>query len=252
MIKAAIEKIQELTRPVTIFANNGRQYSTYPLELIKNSEEHKPETLMVFGLTGFMEYIEKMAVTDSIPDTNLAIHIRNATDVALISQLQHSNQNKRFEYVRAYLPFKGFNFNAWMPLEDFVIALQTQFVAHDRIDQLLNFLGNIASDNVAINKDDKFSQSVELRTGIRMKETTKVQNPIHLRPWRTFREISQPAVNCLLRLRQGHGGIQCSLWIADGECWQLDAIISIKKLLNDWLRHNSLLATNLQNLPIIG
>jgi len=59
-------------------------------------------------------------------------------------------------------------------------------------------------------------------------------NPIRLRPYRTFREIEQPASLFVLRLQKGRDGElpRAALFEADGGQWKLEACQAIKHWLD--------------------
>ena len=50
----------------------------------------------------------------------------------------------------------------------------------------------------------------------------KVPNPVILRPYRTFMEVTQPAISCVFRVRKGP---ELSLHEADGGEWRLFAML---------------------------
>jgi hypothetical protein len=54
---------------------------------------------------------------------------------------------------------------------------------------------------------------------------------VELRPYRTFREIEQPASKFVLRVKRGGEGQKpgCALFEADGGFWKLEAIENIRK-----------------------
>lgn len=57
-----------------------------------------------------------------------------------------------------------------------------------------------------------------------------VPNPVYLKPFRTFTEITQPESAFVLRMRES-GGIQVALFEADGGAWKNEAILAIKDYL---------------------
>lgn len=64
-----------------------------------------------------------------------------------------------------------------------------------------------------------------------------------LRPYRTFREVEQPASEFVFRLRSLNGEVPwCALFEADGGKWKLDAVLKIKA----WLEAEEL------KIPIIA
>jgi hypothetical protein len=242
MIKAAIDRILGLAEP-TIITMHDTKYSNQKLERIRAPREYAPDTIKVHTLTGLRDFFanEHDMINESLGDI-LGIHILSHKEVNIIGQLQPDNANTRFDYAKAVMDLEGFSFNQFMDLERFIIALQSHFVPTEEIETILDHLGSLASEQVKENKDDGFSQTIQVRVGIRMKSNVTIKNPIVLNPWRTFREIEQPPSNCILRLKESGGVMQCALYVADGNAWQLEAIEHIKA----WLE------TNINGIPIIA
>lgn len=63
-----------------------------------------------------------------------------------------------------------------------------------------------------------------------MKAQKKVEPKVKLKPYRTFREIEQPASVFLFRLKNRDGAPpECALFEADGGAWKLEATDKIGK-----------------------
>ncbi|GAG24824.1 unnamed protein product, partial [marine sediment metagenome] len=97
------------------------------------------------------------------------------------------------------------------------------------------------------NIDNKFSQSLQIKTSLTTKANVVIENPINLKPYRTFREVDQPESNFILRYidskhpQNRSGGIEAALFEGDGGAWKLEAIQNIK----NWL-------TEKTEIPVIG
>jgi len=75
---------------------------------------------------------------------------------------------------------------------------------------------------------------VEIKQGLRLKGQEKMVNPVTLRPWRTFRDINQPASEFVVRLdskRGRDGDTQVALFEADGAQWKYQAMAYIDEYL---------------------
>ncbi len=109
------------------------------------------------------------------------------------------------------------------------------FVVNDDRERVLKLVGNIKEENVRQTGDDGVTQSVTARSGIARVEDVPVPNPVTLMPYRTFREVSQPTSDFILRLRSGRNGDMptCALFEADGGAWKLRAIQSIAAYLQE-------------------
>ena len=67
-----------------------------------------------------------------------------------------------------------------------------------------------------------------------MSAEAAVPNPVTLAPFRTFRDVAQPASLFVLRVQGGGETPNVALFEADGGAWRLAAIENIKK----WLEEN--------------
>ena len=95
------------------------------------------------------------------------------------------------------------------------------------ISSLIDVLGNLANEHVTENKDDGLSQTIQVRTGITTRAKVKIENPLSLKPYRTFREVEQPESLFIFRLKN-QNGLHCALYESDGGAWKLEAIKNIK------------------------
>lgn len=236
MIKKAIDRVLELgqIRTITLDEDTYIRQADDLVRLKRPGEEH-PHVMHFQTLTGLEKYIQENP--DGLPLITMMIHVVSFNRVELVGPLQEKNDNDRFVYARAEAKVNAFSFGAWFDLEDFVVALQTMFTkgqeGHpDDVPGILQLLGNVASETVADHKDDGFSQSLQVKTGLSMKSAVKVENPVVVWPYRTFDEIQQPSALAVLRFRQQQGGHpRISLHGSDGGAWARIAMESIA----DWL-----------------
>ncbi|MDX9789038.1 MAG: hypothetical protein RBT11_19845 [Desulfobacterales bacterium] len=228
-IKSAIEKIVSLSGIKTALIGENT-YATDQLHIV-HPAYHTPPTPLAFNtLEGMSGFIKEDIDPDRVANEHLFIHVENYNRVALYGNIDASNENKRFCYAVAALKTEPYEFGdrGWVDIERFVIALQSQFVRTTVVDDIIAMLGNIASEHVKTKKDDGFTQHVQLTTGITTRSSVEVKNPIVLAPYRTFREVAQPELNCILRFKQINDSIACTLFEADGGAWKLEAIKNIK------------------------
>lgn len=253
MIRDAIDKILMLNTDIKIFEIEGRQYTKSELRRIPRPVETAPVLETVHTLTGFVDCIKNFI--PPVDEGRMYVHIRSPYEVMMCGDIQPENFNHRFAYFMAQCKFDEFRFSTlhnpqWYELELFVIALQSLFVPTETITQIIDMLGHIINAHIQENKDDGFTQTLQVRTGLTTKEKVTVKNPVTLQPWRTFREIDQPEVNCILRFRESGGAIHCSLWEADGDLWQYKAMTDIKKWLERALADAGLNTDNYYNLIV--
>jgi hypothetical protein len=104
------------------------------------------------------------------------------------------------------------------------------FEKTDDLVKILEVVGNVKEENVSNYSDDGVTQSVVARKGIARVENVVVPNPVVLVPYRTFMEIQQPASKFVFRMSDGP---QAAIYEADGGAWELEAMMSIKKYLQE-------------------
>lgn len=111
-----------------------------------------------------------------------------------------------------------------------MIALQSRFMGTGDRDKLLLFLGaGIRSEDIGESTDTGYAQTVALKRGVHIVQTdpAPVPNPVTLAPFRTFRDVAQPASLFVFRVRKSRtGGVAPELRLieADGGTWSLTAI----------------------------
>src|SRR5262245_42483150 len=104
-------------------------------------------------------------------------------------------------------PPGAFSFGTWVDAESYNIALQTMFEDSGDRAKVLEVVGNISTEGVTTFDDDGVTQGVVARAGVRLGKLVGVPNPVTLAPFRTFRDIEQPASKFVLRVR-GEAGDQ--------------------------------------------
>lgn len=228
MIREAIDKILELAHPnfTTLY---DRDFSDRQLHLIKMPSENLAKPVVFRSLKGFCEFVND---NHEILDDEFVM-VAGPHEVLFLDKLDDLNQ--RQNWAQAVWRSEPFKFGQYMLLEEFIVSLDTMFVPSAKIEDLKNLLGHIANENIKTHTDDGFSQSIQVKTGITTKAEVKIENPIRLRPYRTFLEVEQPEVPCLLRMRNRESSIQVALWAADGGQWELEAMDKIGNYLRSVL-----------------
>ena len=235
MLATFIDKILSLS-PIRTVKINEIFYAKSALARIKDPSQSSPATRIFNTLLGLVEYCKNIA------DNTKFISVASPVEVNLFGGMDPNNDNIQFHYAKAQLPVKNFAFNILHPLEDFIIMLMSMFDETTDKSDIIAILSNLANTNVIENHDDKFSQSLQIKTGITTKSQIEIKNPVLLKPFRTFREVEQPASNFILRYKNQSNSIVAALFEADGGAWQIDAIANIKT----WLK------TEAPDIPIIG
>lgn len=145
---------------------------------------------------------------------------------------------KREELVEVEAMIPDFEYGRYMGNERFIIALQSKFIDNDDRALLLKFAGTVKDESIAEYGDDGVTQKATVKTGITSVGDAIVPNPVKLRPFRTFVEVTQPESAFVFRMRQADGrGIECAIFEADGGAWKNVAMKSIKEYLQFELVH---------------
>jgi hypothetical protein len=239
IIADAIQKIIDLGKIELIPVDGANYYKGPSLARLKKPEENIPKALTFTTLTGLSDYIA--ANPDALDLPRLFLHVVDFSRVDLMGPLQPFNDNARFIYATAVSSAArdGFQFDKWMNLEDFIIRLQADFArypeAPDDTEAIIELLGKVANENLKTNTDNGFTQTIQIRSGLTTLSGVRVENPVKVRPWRTFAEIEQPAITAILRFKPtGDGMPTAALFESGGGAWKLEAI----KRLGTWLREN--------------
>lgn len=235
ILKAGVDSAEIKTADI-----NGVIYSNKDLVRVRKMDQFKPDHIVFSSLSALCEY----ALDEHFkPGEPFFIHVADFDSVRILGQLQPENENKRWTYAVAVSSSAGaMEFGRWYELEKFVIALQAGFVETESIKTMLDWLGHLANETVINSNDDQFSQSIQIKTGITSKSRVKIENPIELQPFRTFREVDQPASTFILRLKNKDNNLFCALFEADGAAWKIEAMARVATFLKDKLPDISVLA----------
>lgn len=128
---------------------------------------------------------------------------------------------------------QAFAFGTWQSAETFILAVQSLFVPTPERDELLSLVSKIRGGDVRETNDNGYSQEVKATKGVAIVSHVVVSPRVRLQPYRTFREVEQPASDFVLRLRSTDDQKpELLLAEADGGAWRIEAI----KAVADWLR----------------
>lgn len=217
MIKEAIEKVLELARPETLVAENGLQYATSDLALVK--ETPAVRSFGVRNLTGIIDYIR----SEFDGKRNLVVHVESATSVKVFDALDKTNERRIYVEANAFLP--NIRLNTFQDRESANIMLQSCFVPNDDLNEVLSIISSLQEDQGVTKTDDGLSEKVVVKQGVTSLASITLKNRYELKPFRTFTEVPQPTSQLILRVREG-GNV--ALIEADGGVWELEAIQSVR------------------------
>lgn len=217
-----IEKIVSLAE-VRGIEVGGRDYTTakiYP------NLEPEAAPLKMHTLSGLVDFCLDFAA--QVGDRTTIVHVVSDQQVDVISPL--FGPFKQREKFATASPFKlEHRFDRYMPVEDFVIYLQSMFVQDEAALQVLKVVGNLTQGSETNVADDGITQRVTAKAGVARVAVVDLPNPVTLRPYRTFLDILQPASEFVLRIKADKDeGPRCALFEADGGAWRLGALEHIK------------------------
>lgn len=238
MLKEFVEKIVSLSQPSIMHIHN-RTFTDRPLALIEPPRECAPLELMT--LTGLVDAVR--AKLDDLILDGWVIEVVSHEAVRIVSR--RTNQYGKRELLLAVALTDGevFPFGRFLAREEFVIGLQSRFVQDEAMEKVLRMASTLEASTVAVAEDDGISQKTTIRQGVALKQEVVVKGRVVLRPFRTFREVEQPASEFVFRLRSKDGAVpECALFEADGSKWKLDAVLTIKA----WLEEKQL------GLPVVA
>lgn len=230
-----IKTIQDGVKPEVIEAKVG-DYTTKPIHRV----EEKPfvPTLEVSSLTGLVDYVNKGI--DDGTRKDIFVHVKDQQEVVIRNTVGAAD-DRRFRPLIAKADTPTLVFDRFVTKEEATVMLQSRFVDNDDLKELLKKLGTLVADEGLTQEDDGVTQTVTMQHGIKRSEAS-INNPVQLRPYRTFTEIEQPESPFIVRLKKDEqNGILVGLFEADGGAWRNAARLSIKAFLDSHI--NSVDAT---------
>lgn len=221
----------------------GKIYSTKSLKRYDGPEYAEPLTGAT--LTGLLDYAEQIMPIErgGINRPQYFIQIESETRVRILSMLDGEAQ--REELYQAQAITSRFEFGRWYRQDEFVIALQSNFLPTDDRLAVQTVSGNVKAETVATYGDDGTQQRATIKQGVATAVDVEVPNPVTLKPYRTFAEVPQPASSFVFRIQaneKDESRPEFKLVAADGDRWKLDAIESIRAYLQEECRRRGIAA----------
>jgi hypothetical protein len=191
--QGTVTEIIESAAP-KIFTVGSRTYSSEPLNNLPLPIESRYPTVPLLSLDSFVDFIKARTEKDAF--------VVCAPDVVELVSEPLGEARHRDCFAKVTPNVRAFTFEQYMNLEDFRIALLTQFVETPARAQILAFVAKITDQNVRTSEDDGTSQTVTIKAGIASYGESQVPSPVKLSPIRTFQEVEQPEGQFLLRMQQ--------------------------------------------------
>ena len=230
MIKAAIEKIQEISKPMlfdfagkSFLADKTGGYTQIKedLEMVESIGLSSLDAMVAFVRTEALRANDKVFIT--IPDV--------MTVKCFTEPCEDLRWNRKYLYTAKATDVPGWNEKVTLSFEEALIALRTRFQAATDTDYALRLLSNITTGGKVTYNDNGVATSIITKRGIDLQNNEAIKPIIKLRPYRTFQEVEQPESQFLIRINER--GI--TFMEADGGMWKLEARKTIKKYLEEAL-----------------
>lgn len=192
-----------------------------------------PKPLQLHTLQGLIDYLA--AGIDPASPNDYVVHVVTPGSVELRGRAAEEMMGERPCLAQVAFPdgTEGFPFGQWHPAELFILRLQALFVPTPERDELLTLVSKIRSGHVSETNDNGYAQEVKATKGVALVTNVVVAPRVRLQPFRTFREVEQPASDFVLRLTATDDQRPNLLLAeADGGAWRLEAIKSVAA----WLR----------------
>jgi hypothetical protein len=219
MIKSALEYLKkEFLAASELVEAHGCMYSPVGLNVIRAPEA---APLTIHTLQGLVDYIGGQA----LEVRGCFIHVLSPDMVRLTSSLTEGTR-QRETLAEVSLLQSAFRFGQYIPQEEFIVGVQSQFVETETRAALLKIAGSITAEAIQISEDDGVTQRATAKVGIARQAVVDLPNPVSLRPYRTFTEVDQPESLFVFRMRGGNIP-SLALFEADGGAWRNQAIKDI-------------------------
>lgn len=227
MLKAAIEKIQEMAAKPERFSIDGHDYIMTPdggYTEIKPELEY-PELITLCSLDALVQFVKSEAL--NIND-QVFITIPNHETVSCFTHpIPELRFNRVYLYIAKATDVPGWNEEVKMGFEEAMIALRTRFTPTPDTDYALRLLSSITTGGKVTFNDNGVATSIVTQKGIALQENTEIRPIVRLSPYRTFQEVPQPESQFLIRVSER----AITIVEADGGMWKLQARRNVMQFL---------------------
>lgn len=180
----------------------------------------RPAAYEVSGLDSIVQLIRKEI--DQVGGF-VFVRVSGAKDVWVNTTYQPDLSRNTLYHAKADVP--GFS-QGFRDREEAIIELRSLFMPDAGTEYLLNLLSRMSVDAGATTTDNGVTQTVEVKSGVALKEKTDIRPRVKLTPFRTFLEVDQPESEYLLRVSEDG---EIGLFEADGGVWKLEAKRNVKE-----------------------
>lgn len=234
MLKAAIEKIQELCAP-NLFQEDGH---IFLVDKAGGYTDVKPDLEMIENIhLSSLDALVKFVKTEAIVNHSVVyITIHNHKTVQCFTKpYAELRKNREYLYTAEATDVPGWDARISLSFEEALIALRTRFQPATDTEYALRLLSNITTGGKVTYNDNGVATSIVTKRGIDLQGNEAIKPIIKLRPYRTFQEVAQPESQFLIRINERN----ITFIEADGGMWKLEARNTVKKYLEEALKEEA-------------
>ena len=225
-----INKIESLVIAANKKENRVIEIGGHPFKaetLTRIFDSPRPGTIDVCSLSAIVEYVGN--TLEGIDPAKLFAHIVSPEEVLLLETFS-GDEKYRTCYMRARLvnDCKPFEFGHWYESEAFIIALMSLFKDTEDRKVVLTIASYLVSESMIAKTDNGATMKTQASQGVINTSDAVDPGVAVLKPFRTFRQVDQPASSFLFRYRALEDKVVLTLIEADGGAWKHEAIANIQ------------------------
>jgi hypothetical protein len=228
--KETIEKIEQLVKDRMTVEVGGKTYTAASLKPVMY--EPRARMTLVHTLRGFCGFVNN-DIDERITKNKSLIVVDSHQQVRIISNSFGEDFNREIQ-VMAQLDetLEIYPFGKFLSQEEFAIRFRSLFVPKEGDDfgYVLSYASQLTGGTTIEGEDDGITQQVKVKRGMSgaLKDKMSLKPIVKLSPYRTFREVSQPESEFLLRVRMDNNDSPTvALFEADGGAWINQAMENI-------------------------
>lgn len=152
------------------------QFSTKPLHQVLAAAPEAPKAVAVATLAGFADLVKAKLEGADFPSDYL-IHIQDEQTVTLKARESDKFGRRQVLIEARPVPFTRFKFGEWIDQEAFAINMASLFEDGGDKDYVIQLAAELTHDAASTSEDNGFVQKVNIRAGIRMKDSVSSWRP---------------------------------------------------------------------------
>lgn len=228
MLKAALEKIQEMSRN-QVHKIGDEYYSELHLNRIA-PHVNKPQAITVSTLEGIVSLVQaEIKKSTALP---LFVYAARHNLVEVFTTYRDDDYSRDSLYV-SKADTASPEIGQWISKDAAIIQLRSLYEPDGDVNYILDVLSKITEESKVSSNDNGLSQNIEAQKGIALRENITLKPRVKLTPYRTFLEIEQPESEFILRADEG---ARILIEEADGGVWKLEAKRRIKQYFAEHLK----------------